>query len=144
MKNKKRPNWVPENAGKEFTTSVMSGLETQVSNVAGDKYIPRVLKRKQLTVDEYVQGVLDRDLTIIARAITLIESNSIKHLQMAQELLKKLLPYTGNSIRVGITGVPGAGKSTFIEALGCKLIKENHKVAVLAIDPSSSVKKVVY
>jgi LAO/AO transport system kinase len=141
MKNKKRPNWVPENAGKEFTTSVMSGLETQVSNVAGDKYIPRVLKRKQLTVDEYVQGVLDRDLTIIARAITLIESNSIKHLQMAQELLKKLLPYTGNSIRVGITGVPGAGKSTFIEALGCKLIKENHKVAVLAIDPSSSVTK---
>ena len=141
MKDKKRPDWVPENAGKEFTTSVMSGLEEQVSNVAGKKYTPKVLQRKQLTVDDYVQGILNRDRTIIARAITLIESNSIKHLQIAQEVLKKILPYTGNSIRVGITGVPGAGKSTFIEALGCKLIKENHKLAVLAIDPSSSVTK---
>ena len=141
MKDRKRPDWVPEDAGKEFTTSVMSGLDKQVSNVAGKAYETIISQRRNLTVEEYVQGVLARDRTIVARAITLIESNSVKHLQTAQTVLKQLLPYTGNSIRVGITGVPGAGKSTFIEALGCKLIEEEHKLAVLAIDPSSSLTK---
>lgn len=99
----------------------------------------RAPKRRQLSVDEYVQGVLTGDRTILARAITLVESNAPSHLERAQAVLKHLLPHTGNSIRIGITGVPGVGKSTFIEALGCYLCDKEHRVAVLTIDPSSSV-----
>ena len=76
---------------------------------------------------------------MLARAITLIESNADAHLAQAQEVLQALLPFTGNAIRVGITGVPGAGKSTLIEALGLHLISAGHRVAVLTIDPSSSI-----
>lgn len=98
-------------------------------------------RQRQLSVDEYVQGVLGEDRTILAQAITLVESNSSAHLEFAQEVLKQLLPYAGNSIRIGITGVPGVGKSTFIEALGCYLCEKGHQVAVLAVDPSSSLTK---
>jgi LAO/AO transport system kinase len=94
-------------------------------------------RRRELTVDEYVSGVLDGDRTILGRAITLVESNAREHQELAQLVLKGLLPHTGGSIRVGITGVPGAGKSTFIEELGCLLTAQGRKVAVLAIDPSS-------
>jgi len=90
-------------------------------------------------VDEYVAGVLASDRNIVAQAITLVESNSLAHFDMGQEVLRQLLPNTGNSIRIGITGVPGVGKSTFIEALGLHLCKQGHKVAVLAVDPSSTV-----
>lgn len=86
-----------------------------------------------------MQGVLAGDRAVLARTITLIESNAPAHFDKAQEVLRQLLPHTGNSIRVGITGVPGAGKSTLIEALGMLLVEQNHQVAVLAIDPSSSV-----
>lgn len=95
--------------------------------------------RKPLTVDDYVEGVLSGDRVMLARAITLIESSAKKHRDLAEEVLKRLMPHTGNSIRVGITGVPGAGKSTLIEAFGSMLCEDGHKVAVLAIDPSSSV-----
>ncbi|MDD5295406.1 MAG: methylmalonyl Co-A mutase-associated GTPase MeaB [Rhodocyclaceae bacterium] len=86
-----------------------------------------------------VSGVLARKTRPIAKTITLIESVKSEHQERAQQVLEKLLPHTGNSIRVGISGVPGAGKSTFIEALGLYLIGEGHRVAVLAVDPSSSV-----
>ncbi len=86
-----------------------------------------------------MEGVLARDRTILARAITLVESNAPAHQAMAQEVLKKLLPHTGQSIRVGITGVPGVGKSTFIDRLGVLLCQKGYHVAVLAVDPSSSV-----
>jgi len=76
---------------------------------------------------------------MIAKAITLVESNAPAHFDMAQEVLRQLIPNTGNSIRVGITGVPGVGKSTFIEALGLQLCELGNKVAVLAVDPSSTV-----
>lgn len=95
--------------------------------------------RKPLTVDDYVEGVLSGDRVMLARTITLIESSAKKHRDLAEEVLKRLMPHTGNSIRVGITGVPGAGKSTLIEAFGTMLCEDGHKVAVLAIDPSSSV-----
>jgi len=95
--------------------------------------------RKPLTVDDYVEGVLSGDRVMLARTITLIESSAKKHRDLAEEVLKRLMPHTGNSIRVGITGVPGAGKSTLIEAFGSMLCEDGHKVAVLAIDPSSSV-----
>jgi LAO/AO transport system kinase len=85
------------------------------------------------------EGVLAGARRPLAKAITLIESIRPEHQQRARALLDRLLPHTGNSIRLGITGVPGAGKSTFIEALGLYLIGAGHRVAVLAVDPSSSV-----
>ncbi len=96
--------------------------------------------RRQLSVNDYVDGVLNFDLTVFARAVTLIESNRREHIEMAQEVLNAILPHTGKAIRVGITGVPGVGKSTFIESLGNQLIDEGNRLAVLAVDPSSSVK----
>jgi LAO/AO transport system kinase len=98
-------------------------------------------KRRELSVDDYVSGVLAGDRTILSRAITLVESNSKAHSRLASQVVKALMPHTGNSIRVGITGVPGAGKSTFIDALGVRLCDRGGKVAVLAVDPSSSVTK---
>ena len=88
---------------------------------------------------QLVDGVLAGQRRSLAKAITLIESTRADHQQRAQQVLTTLLPQTGNAIRVGISGVPGAGKSTFIEALGVWLIEQGKKLAVLAIDPSSSV-----
>ncbi len=96
-------------------------------------------KRTPLSIDEYVEGVLANDKTVLARAITLIESNSPEHFKAAREVLKRLQSHTGGSLRLGITGVPGAGKSTLIETLGCHLIDRGHKLAVLAVDPSSTI-----
>jgi LAO/AO transport system kinase len=89
------------------------------------------------TIEGYVAGVLAGDRAILSRAITLVESQSPAHEQKAQEVLQRLLPHTGKAWRVGITGVPGVGKSTFIEAFGCHLINQGHSVAVLTIDPTS-------
>ncbi|MFL6562570.1 MAG: methylmalonyl Co-A mutase-associated GTPase MeaB [Bacillus sp. (in: firmicutes)] len=91
------------------------------------------------TVEELYEGVIKTDRSLLARAITLVESNAEQHFQKAQQLLQKLLPKSGNAIRIGITGVPGAGKSTFIETFGTYLCSLGHRVAVLAIDPSSSI-----
>jgi LAO/AO transport system kinase len=95
-------------------------------------------KRAQFTVDDYVRGVLSGDRTLLARAISLVESTNAGHQKMAQELLLRLAPEAGKAFRIGITGVPGVGKSTFIEAFGNLLIGQGHRVAVLAVDPSSS------
>jgi len=92
---------------------------------------------KQPSVDDLFNGVRSHDRAAIGRAITLIESRNPDHQAKAQELLHKLLPFSGNAQRVGISGVPGVGKSTFIEALGSKLTSDGRKVAVLAVDPSS-------
>lgn len=86
----------------------------------------------------YVQGVLDRNRLLLARTITLIESTLPAHQELAATIIDRLLPHTGNSIRIGITGVPGAGKSTFIESFGTMLTQKGHRVAVLAVDPSST------
>ncbi len=94
-------------------------------------------RRRHLTVQEHVQGVLDAHIPTLARTITLIESSRPQDRDKAQQVLGTLLPHTGNAHRVGITGVPGVGKSTFIEALGEDLTQNGHRVAVLAIDPSS-------
>lgn len=94
--------------------------------------------RPRLTVAEYAAGIKSGDRAKLAQAITLIESVKPEHQQHAQELLLSLSPDTGKSIRVGISGVPGAGKSTFIETLGTNLTKAGHKVAVLAVDPTST------
>ncbi|MFC7783416.1 MULTISPECIES: methylmalonyl Co-A mutase-associated GTPase MeaB [unclassified Rossellomorea] len=101
----------------------------------------RFVKKKKgsVSITELKDGVLNGDRSSLAKAITLIESNAEQHYAKGQELLQELLPYTGKSFRIGITGVPGAGKSTFIEAFGEMLCESGLRVAVLAIDPSSSI-----
>jgi len=91
-----------------------------------------------IDVGAYAEGVLAGNRTILARAVTLVESTRADHRDLAQELLVELLPHAGGAHRVGITGVPGVGKSTFIETLGTRLTGAGHRVAVLAVDPSSS------
>ena len=85
----------------------------------------------------YVEGVLAQDKRIIAKTITLIESSLEAHQAVARKVINRLLPETGKAVRLGISGVPGAGKSTFIESLGMMLVNKGHRVAVLAVDPSS-------
>lgn len=141
-----KPEWAPKNSGDAFACRVMTGVDGGHDGLPNSKTAPAeksapVVKRRNLSIDEYVQGVLSGDRMILSRAITLIESNAPAHLEIAQQVLKQLLPHTGRSIRVGITGVPGAGKSTFIEALGCRLCEQGNRVAVLAVDPSSTVTK---
>ncbi|WNF35835.1 methylmalonyl Co-A mutase-associated GTPase MeaB [Bacillaceae bacterium IKA-2] len=103
------------------------------------KETPR--KKRKLTVEDFVAGVLESNRAILAQAITLVESNAEKHLQLGQKVIGGILPHTGKSVRIGITGVPGAGKSTLIEALGTYLCDKGHKVAVLAVDPSSQISR---
>ena len=97
-----------------------------------------IRRARQMSVDDYVTGIRAGDRTILARAITLVESDSRRHETQAQEVLHRVLPLTGHARRVGITGVPGVGKSTFIESLGCQLVDRGCKLAVLTIDPTSS------
>lgn len=97
--------------------------------------------RKRLTSEEYIAGIISGNRIILSRAITLIESQLENDRAIAQEVLKKILPFTGKGIRIGITGVPGVGKSTFIEAFGKHITTYNKKIAVLAIDPSSQRSK---
>ncbi len=99
----------------------------------------RKSKRRDYAPQDLVDGILNGNRTLLSKAITLIESNHPDHTPAAREIVGKCLPHAGKSIRIGITGVPGVGKSTFIEALGTRLCAEGRKVAVLAVDPSSSI-----
>jgi LAO/AO transport system kinase len=138
-----KPDWTPKNTGDDpamagkFAVRVVKGVENKETINKNNNE----MKRKSLSIYQYVDGVLKSDRNILARAITLIESNNPAHHDTAQEVLKKLLPHSGKSLRIGITGVPGAGKSTLIESLGMYLIKQGHKIAVLTVDPSSTVTK---
>lgn len=139
-----RPEWSPPEGGDEFASRVMRGVmgghdgmtarpsPAKPANSGGQR-------RRQLSTEDYIEGVLKGDRSILARTITLVESNAPVHFEQAQDVIRQLLPHTGQSIRVGITGVPGAGKSTFIEALGTMLTERGHRVAVLAVDPTSTV-----
>ena len=95
----------------------------------------------KFSTEELIEGIQSGNKRLIAKAITLVESKKAEHRQQAEELLKKIMPFTGKSVRVGITGVPGAGKSTFIENFGRLMLSQGKKVAVLAIDPSSAINK---
>ena len=107
--------------------------------------VVRVRRRATYTVDDYVDGVLSGNRTMLGRTITIIESRNPRHQEIGQEILLRLLehirgvPHENRAHRIGITGVPGVGKSTFIEAFGCNLTRSGHTVAVLAVDPSSTV-----
>ena len=94
-------------------------------------------KKHRLSTEEYVKGILEGNITTLSQAITLIESSNPDHYAQAQEIIERCLPHAGRSVRIGITGVPGAGKSTFIEAIGNMVTSLRHRLAVLAIDPSS-------
>ena len=94
-------------------------------------------KKRALSTGEYVEGILAGNITTLSQAITLVESSNPDHYAQAQEIIEACLPHAGKSVRIGITGVPGAGKSTFIEAIGNMVAGLRHKLAVLAIDPSS-------
>ncbi len=96
------------------------------------------VKRASLSLEDYVNGILSRDRARLARAISLVESSNPDHQKLAQELLVQLAPHAGKAHRIGITGVPGVGKSTFIECFGNLLTAKGHRVGVLAVDPSSS------
>ena len=98
-------------------------------------------KKKHHTTGELLEGIRNREINMLSRAITLVESSLDQHQSEAQKLVTACLPYAGNAFRLGITGVPGAGKSTFIEALGKHIIDEGGRLAVLAIDPSSERSK---
>ena len=101
----------------------------------------RQARRKKYSVQEYIEGIRKGNRSVLSQAITLIESSLPEHQGVAQQIIEKCLPFAGNSIRIGITGVPGVGKSTFIEAVGKKITSTGHKLAVLAIDPSSERSK---
>ncbi len=131
----------PENSEAYKGLTVNQGVE-QPSTV--NPYLKqwKRTRHRQLTAGDYVEGIVKGDITILSRAVTLVESIKPEHQALAQEVLEKCLPYTGNSIRVGISGVPGAGKSTSIDAFGLHVLKEyGGKLAVLAIDPSSERSK---
>ncbi|MEK5147223.1 MULTISPECIES: methylmalonyl Co-A mutase-associated GTPase MeaB [unclassified Psychrobacillus] len=124
----------------ESSMHVMNGIKSQHDGV-GKASIKKFSKRKPLQIneEEYIRQIQSGSRLHLAKAITYIESTVNDQQQIGQQLLKNLLPCTGNSIRIGITGVPGVGKSTFIEAFGKMLCDQGYKVAVLAIDPSSSL-----
>jgi LAO/AO transport system kinase len=99
---------------------------------------PVVRRPKVLSPDDYVSGVMQGNRNVLARAITLVESSSAFHEVQAQDVLQRLLPHTGKARRIGITGVPGVGKSTFIETFGCFLVERGFRLAVLTVDPTST------
>lgn len=100
-----------------------------------------IFESMKFSTEELIKGIRTGNKRLIGKAITLVESKKAEHRQQAEALLKEIMPYTGNSVRVGVTGVPGAGKSTFIENFGRLVIAKEKKVAVLAIDPSSAINK---
>ena len=125
---------LPENDEKYAGLTVNSGV---VQPPSVNPYLKK-LKRKPIPAPgEMVERIIKGDVTMLSRAVTLVESINPEHEPIAQEVIEKCLPYSGNSRRIGITGVPGAGKSTSIDVFGLHVLKDGGKLAVLAIDPSS-------
>ncbi len=124
----------PENAADYKGLTVNSGIEQPpVIN----PYLTKLRRKPLPSVGEIVEGILNGNVTMLSRAVTLVESVNPDHYAKAQEVIEKCLPYSGHSRRIGITGVPGAGKSTSIDAFGLHVLKDGGKLAVLAVDPSS-------
>lgn len=130
----------PENNEVYKGLVVNKGIE-QPSSVNPYLKINRQPKRRQLSVSDYVEGIVKGDITILSQAVTLVESVKPEHQFLAQEVIEKCLPHSGQSVRIGISGVPGAGKSTSIDVFGLHVLQKGGKLAVLAIDPSSERSK---
>lgn len=130
----------PENSEEYKGLTVNGGVE-QPSII--NPYLKRNrFRRRELSVAEMVEGIVKGDVTVLSQAVTLVESINPLHYAKAQEVIEKCLPYSGNSVRIGISGVPGAGKSTSIDEFGVHVLERNGgKLAVLAIDPSSEISK---
>ena len=131
----------PENSEEYKGLTVNKGIEQPVT-VNPYLQFRKKAKRRHFTVGEYVEGILKGDVTVLSQAVTLVESVKPEHQAVAQEVIEKCLPYSGKSFRIGISGVPGAGKSTSIDAFGVHVLERyGGKLAVLAIDPSSERSK---
>ena len=128
----------PENDQKYTGLNVNKGV-AQPPSV--NPYLKKRRRENMRTLDEYVDGILSGNRVILSQVVTLVESSLTAHRDMAQAIIERCLPHSGNSIRVGITGVPGAGKSTSIDTFGMHLLEKGRKLAVLAIDPSSELSK---
>ncbi len=124
----------PENDEQYTGLTVNSGV---VQPPSTNPYLVRRKRKPLPTVGEMVEGILKGDVSMLSRGVTLVESVNPDHFALAQEVIEKCLPHSGNSRRIGITGVPGAGKSTSIDVFGLHVLKSGGKLAVLAIDPSS-------
>jgi LAO/AO transport system kinase len=124
-----------------MSSGVMPGVKGGHDGLPGAQRTARNFKRRRpgFSEQQFLDGVRAGDRTILGRVISMVESNAEHHMDLAQSLLRTLLPETGKALRIGITGVPGAGKSTFIDAFGSMLTAKGHKVAVLAVDPSSTM-----
>ena len=131
----------PENNEAYKGLTVNKGIE-QPSVVNPYLKLRKKPQRRQYTAAEYVEGIVKGDITVLSQAVTLVESLKPEHQVLAQEVIEKCLPYSGNSVRIGISGVPGAGKSTSIDVFGLHVLQQyGGKLAVLAIDPSSERSK---
>lgn len=130
----------PENNNEYIGLAVNSGIE-QPSSVNPYLKSRRQVRKRQLSVDEFVDGIIKGNITVLSQAVTLVESVKPEHQVIAQEVIEKCLPYSGKSVRIGISGVPGAGKSTSIDVFGLHVLEKGGKLAVLAIDPSSERSK---
>lgn len=128
----------PENDPKYKGLIVNKGISRPPSV---NPYLGKRAKEHDRSVEEYTEGILAGNRVVLSQAVTLVESSLGEHQEKAQAIIEKCLPYAGKSIRVGITGVPGAGKSTSIDAFGMHLLQAGYKLAVLAIDPSSERSK---
>lgn len=128
----------PENNEKYKGLVVNKGID-QPSSV--NPYLKHKPRKRLLSVDEYVDGIVKGNVTILSQAVTLVESVNPDHQKIAQEVIEKCLPHSGQSVRIGISGVPGAGKSTSIDVFGLHVLEKGGKLAVLAIDPSSERSK---
>ncbi|MFH4966090.1 methylmalonyl Co-A mutase-associated GTPase MeaB [Gaetbulibacter sp. M235] len=128
---------------KKTSSSIQEKKGVSQQDITNEDSIKAIKNKRKakLKIDDLVSDILNRNITALSRGITLVESKNTEHINLANSLLKKCLPHANKSIRIGITGVPGVGKSTFIETFGNYLISLGKKVAVLAIDPSSSLSK---
>jgi len=126
---------------KKSTLRVNAGVEKPETVNPSLQQKPDKFKKIPLDIDDYVKGIRLGDRSLLSQAITLIESTLPEDNNRARELIRKCLPLSGKALRLGVTGVPGVGKSTFIESFGLYLIEQGHRVAVLTIDPSSQRSK---
>ncbi len=142
MKDEKKPEWYDPGKADSFSSTVKPGVSGNGHGIEQTAKAGRFVKKtaaRKIDLDALAAEIKEGNRTALAKGITLIESNADHDFQHTQALLQLLLPRSGNSVRIGITGVPGAGKSTFIESFGSYLCELGHKVAVLAVDPTSSL-----